>query len=121
MFELGLDAPWYLLSVETAERTVCIAWEPDLIAFLRSHTVVIGIACMMPATQSKDGRWWCREVNEVHAHRSKIGSHVVMIDSTGEAFDSGLKPTHPGVVEKELLWASPRLQGNQVVTRTKNR
>lgn len=110
MFELGLDAPWFLLSIETVDRTLCIAWEPDLIEVLRSHPAVVGITCMMPASDSQAGRWQCRQVMEVHLHQSQIGTNIFMVDAAGETFDSGLKPTHFGVVEKQLLWADPSLQ-----------
>jgi len=118
MVELPLHALWFLLSVEIVDpdpdahsmtRTLCIAWEHDLVDILRSLDAVLvkGLVCMMPAWQSPSGQWSSREIREVMFHRSASGQHVALCDFAGHSFDCGLIPKHVEPVESELLLRLP--------------
>lgn len=118
MFELTLDAPWFLLSEESSDpnvagltrtQTLCIAWEYDLAEVLRSMDTsrVKALTCMWPAERPDEPRWASREVREVWLHSSALGRHVVLGDSAGNHFDCGLVPEHVGKVKVELLLRLP--------------
>lgn len=123
MVELTLHAPWFMLTVEifdaeirdgSMSRTVCIAWDYDLVEVLRGLDVghVIGIVCMMPAWASPNGQWSSREVREVWTCSSPAGHSVVLVDASGEKFDCGLVPTHQEPIAQELvLRISPATTG----------
>lgn len=131
MMELGLHAPWFLLSVEVVDpdvpdlgftRTLCIAWENDLAEVLRpiDADLVRGIVCMMPAWQSPTGQWWSREIREVWVYSSPRGKHVVLADIGGEKFDCGLIPEHVGDMKMELLLrVDPKPTGKDTNRRTR--
>lgn len=117
MIELTLQAPWFLLSVEadTEEpdlrmtRTLCIAWDTDLVDLIRSldATRVKGIVCMVPAWQSPTGHWASRVVREVWMCQSDAGQSVSLRDEAGESFDCGLVPAHVEPIERELMLRVP--------------
>lgn len=114
LVELSFHTPWFMVSIEVCYdgepdigrvRTLCIAWELDLVEVLRSLDAsrVKGVVCMLPAWQSPSGQWSSREIREVWLHVSAAGQHVVLCDFGGETFDSGLVPAHVEPVKKELL------------------
>lgn len=114
MVELTLHMPWFLLSVSISDaelpdssmtRTLCIAWDSDLVEVLRSLDAdrVKGIVCMMPAWQSDNGQWTSRGVREVWVHSSDAGRSVVLLDAGGQEFDCGLAPEHAQPIGKELV------------------
>lgn len=116
MVELTLHAPWFLLSLEIVDpetpdcrmtRTLCIAWDNDLVGALRSveSSRVTGIVCMMPAWQSATGQWASREIQEVWELQSAAGRSLMLTDATGETFDCGLVLDHQGPIERELVWS----------------
>lgn len=114
MVELTLHAPWFLLSAEIIDadipdrsmtRTLCIAWDNDLVDILSSLDAdrVTGIVCMMPAWQSVSGQWSSREVQEVWLSTSAAGRSVLFCDAAGQKFDCGLTVEHEGEVAMDLL------------------
>jgi hypothetical protein len=114
MVELALHAPWFLLSIEirdaddpelTATRTLCVAWERDLLDVLREVDAaqVRGLVCMRPAWQSTDGQWSSREVREVWVCSSSAGDSLIFCDAAGEKLDLSLEPKHVEPIERRLV------------------
>lgn len=114
MVELALHEPWFLLSIEIcdandpelrATRTLCVAWERDLLDVLREvdSAQVQGLVCMRPAWLSTDGQWSSREVQEVWVCSSSAGDSLLLCDAEGERLDLGLEPKHVEPMERTLV------------------
>jgi len=95
MVKLSLHAPWFVLTVETTDndvcfkRTVCIAWDTDLVQVLGSpgKSRAVGLLCMTPGWCSPSGRWSAGEIHEVWVARTGMNQRVVLLrDGRGREF-----------------------------------
>lgn len=112
--ELTLHAPWFLLSVDIGDseqsgsrvtRTLCIAWDNDLVDFAHSIDAdrISGIVFMAPPWASPNSQWCSREVREVWKCSSTAGQSVLLVDAAGQEFDCGLRLEHIEPMQKELV------------------
>jgi hypothetical protein len=95
VFELGLHAMWFVLTIEVPEtdvtfrRTLCVSWDTDLVAILDSldATRPIALLCMTPGWCSPTGQWLARSAREVWEVRD-AGAHRVIVfrDESGVEF-----------------------------------
>lgn len=112
MLRLSLHAPWFVLSVEVADgevcftRTLCIAWDIDLVDFLeslRDDAKAVALLCMNPGWCSPNGQWSAREVHEVWTARASDGRVVILRDEHGREFgDRVCEPLQP-LVDRRLI------------------
>ena len=95
MLRLSLHAPWFVLSVEVQDdevsftRSLCIAWDTDLVDFLESlgdDAKAVALLCMTPGWSSPTGQWSAREVREVWTARACDGRVVILRDEHGQEF-----------------------------------
>ena len=95
MLRLSLHAPWFVLTVEIPDgdvyfaRTVCIAWDTDLVDFLESlgdNAKAVALLCMTPGWCSPTGQWSARKVREVWSARASDGRVVILRDEHGQEF-----------------------------------
>lgn len=129
LIELALHAPWFLLTVDelcdegegegavSLTRTLCIAWERDLVHMLGITDVrqIRGLVCMTPGWASKAEQWVSREIEKVWLIRTEDAQEYVrLLGADAEEFDGCLHPDPCAkVVERrELLHLKPRRTPN---------
>ena len=94
LVNLSLPAPWFVLTVEVADdglsrlRTLCIAWDTDLLRVLESlnGAKAIALLCMWPGDCPRAGRWSSRQVCEVAVVATAEGQEIVFCDEHGAEF-----------------------------------
>ena len=96
MFRLSLNTLWFVLTVEipdgddSLKRTVCVAWDTDLVGLLQSlgEARAVALLCMTPGWCSATGEWAAHAVHEVWEAQNDAGDRVVvLLDERGHQLD----------------------------------
>lgn len=113
MVRLSLQACWFVLTVEVSDgevrltRTVCIAWDTDLVDVLESlgDATAIALLCMTPGWCSPTGQWSAREVHEVWVGRTSRGDHAVVLrdERGGEFGDQSRTDPQQALADRRLI------------------
>ena len=113
LVRLSLQACWFVLTVEVPDgevrftRTVCIAWDTDLVDVLESlgDATAIALLCMTPGWCSPTGQWSARAVDEVWIARTSDGDYAVVLrDKHGDEFgDQSRTDPQQALVDRRLI------------------